>query len=442
MQEAISFYAGAGRSEIQYPAEIFPFREGHDMWTGVHDTPCVRAVILDAGIKTAIVSLEICILEPDFDERLRQAVSGITGIEKEHIWLSATHTVTSPHMRVHDRKFPGENPVSIQMRECVFRACQDAVQKAHESLRPAVLGSGRGTCSANINRIIPTRDGWWLGSGEEFACDHSVPVIKIADDSGAPIALLYSYHCELAVMDNSVMSDGGRHITADLAGAASRFVEQEYDGQTVALFLPGITSDQGPNFRAVRTVRGRGGSYRTVDIKEKAWLLLELEGERLGEQVLVAAEAAGCHPVEKPISIQYKVFRFPGQKMRGMPKPTDGPVKEWPFLPDEERTRSVEIMLLDQIALVSIGGLGIRTAQAIQERSPFAQTIITGGVSGSAGHRPTDGAKNMAEADLYEAAAFQARNSTFGKGAAEKMREDAVGFLNELYAANAPSSIR
>ena len=432
MSEQIRFRAGAGKSEILYSPDLFPFRDGPDLWTGIHDVPCARAVVLECGLRMLLLSLEIVLLDQELDDQVRSAAAELTGIPAQQIWISATHTVSTPHFLVRSHNSPEENALAARMRANILEAARAAVLQANSSVQDAVIGFGCGTCRANVNRVIRTKDGWWLGSGEEWPADHSVPVVRIDGKDHRTIAILYNYNCELAVMDKSVMSDGGRHITADLAGAASRFVESEYHDEAVALFLPGVSTDQGPAYRAVRTVRGRNGSYRCVDIKEQGWILLELEGERLGEQVLVAAEQVSCNVPTHHLLLEHRTFRFRGQKLRGLPRPDAGPVREWPFLPDEDRTRPVEVMVLDQTVLVSAGGIGIQTAQQIKARSPFANTIILSSLSGGAKRLPTDGQKYMAEESMYQKVAFQARNSEFAAGSAEKMLEDVVNLLQNI----------
>lgn len=434
MDERVRFRAGAGRSEIQYPLDAFPFRDGPDIWTGIHDVPCARAVVLECGVKTMVVSLEVVLIDRDLEAAIRDMAAEVSGIPADQIWLSATHTVSTPHFFVRPHNPPEENAFASRMRKRILEAARMAVERAKGNVQDAVLGFGCGTCRANVNRLIETKDGWWLGSGEEFTADHSVPVIRIDRQDGQPIAILYNYNCELAVMDKSVMSDGGRHVTADLAGAASRFVEAEYEGKIVALYLPGVSTDQGPAYKAVRTVRGRDGSYRSVDIKEAGWTLLELQGERLGEQVLVAAEQAKRSLPENPIRLEKDTFWFHSQRFKGVkPRPDAGPVKQWAPEPQEDKTRSVEAMVLDDTALVVADGIGVETALKIKEQSPFENTLILSSVSGSAKRLPTDGEKYMAEAWHYNSATFQARNSEFAKGSGEKMQENVIRFLHRIH---------
>lgn len=432
MRDQIRFYAGAGKSEIDYPLDIFPFRDGPDLWTGIHDVPCVRTAVLECGLRTLLISLEVVLLDRELEDQIKEEASSLTGIPKEQIWIMATHTVSTPHFFVRKHNSPEENARAFRMRANILQAARTAVKQANDKVQEATIGFGGGTCRANVNRVIQTGDGWWLGSGEEWPADHSVPVVRIDGKDGHPMALLYNYHCELAVMDRSVMSDGGRHVTADLAGAASRFIETEYNDEVVALFMPGVSTDQGPAYRAVRTVRGRNGSYRSIDIKEHGWILLELEGERLGEQVLVAAEQVNCSVPTQPIRLENRTFWFRGQKLQGLPNPNEGPVREWPFLPDQDRTRSVEVMILDHTALVSVGGIGVETAEKIKRMSPFANTIILADLNGGAKRLPTDGRKYMAEEIMYHRVSFQARNSEFAAGSAEKMLEDVLIFLHDV----------
>lgn len=429
----LQFRAGAGKSEIQYPAELFPFRDGPDIWTGIHDVPCARAVILECGKKMLFLSMEIVLMDRDLEAEIRDMAVEVSGIPAEQIWLSATHTVTTPHFFVRDHNPPEENAIASRMRKKYVEAAQAAITRANASIQRASIGFGKGTCRANVNRVIETRDGWWLGSGEEWTADHSVPVIRIDGAENQPIAILYNYNSEQAVMDKSVMSDGGRYVTADLSGAASRFVEAEYSDKVVALFLPGVSTDQGPAYKAVRTVRGRNGSYRSVDIKEAGWILLELQGERLGEQVLVAAEHIFCKAPQSPIRLENRTFWFPGQRFKGVkPRPDAGPVKQWIFERIEDKTRSVEVLVLGNSALVVADGIGVETAMKIKEQSPFENTILVSSVSGGAKRQPTDGEKYMAEKIHYDRVTFQARNSEFAKGSAEKMQEDVLNFLREI----------
>ena len=66
-------------------------------------------------------------------------------------------------------------------------------------------------------------------------------------------------------MNDSVMADGGRMVSGDLAGVTSRYLEDEYEG-AVAL-LCGAAGDQAP-FKAKYNYINRYGEICERDIHE------------------------------------------------------------------------------------------------------------------------------------------------------------------------------
>ena len=73
--------AGAGRSEIPMPVEMFPF----DSYTSIHDALNVRVLLLESNISVAFVSFEL--ITPPEDDSLKELVSNVTGIPTENIWF-------------------------------------------------------------------------------------------------------------------------------------------------------------------------------------------------------------------------------------------------------------------------------------------------------------------------------------------------------------------
>lgn len=424
--------AGAGKCEIDYPADIFPFQEGKDAWTGVHDVPCARVLVVEANIRFAYVSVEAVVLDGSTSARIKTAVSEAADVPVENVWVSSTHTVSTPHFFPVEHKTGEENPLGIMMNEHFVEAAAGAAGKAAQNVKPVRAGYAQGYCTVNTNRMIPTCEGWWLGNGEELPSDHAVPVIRLDGEDGVPVAIIFNYACELSVMDNSTMRDGGRHVTADLAGAASTLVEEEFGNDLVAIFMPGPSADQGPVYRSLRIERKSGGRYTQTDMQDDGWILLELAGRRLAEQIIVTADKAECNVDSLDAAAYCETYWLPGQQFRGLPNPLRAPIKEWKSTPAEDHTRSVEIMILNDMAIISAGGLSAATAMQIKESSPFAKTIITEAVSGRAKKLPSDGAKGMADARSYELGTVHAKNSEFGPGAAEKLVANLTEFLGRL----------
>lgn len=425
-------FAGAGREEIRFPGDIFPFKEGKDIWSGIHDIPCVRVLLFENDSRFGFISIETVFIRSDLAEEIKELVAGISGVAEDHLWLSLTHTTSTPHMFEWDYEGEGEENLGIRMQGFIKAAAADAAKTAAECMRPVSFGFGSGYCTVNANRMIPTCDGWWIGCNEEGPSDHSVPVIRLDDENGDPFIIIYSYACENSVMDGSIMRDGGRHITADLAGVTSGIVEKTFGGDVIAAFLPGLTGDQGPVYHAKRTIRGLNGSYDTVDIRDDGWLLLQLAAERLAEQVVLTAEKISCDNTEANVSLHCRTFTFPGQKLKGLPNPLKAPISDWVSVPDDDRTRTVEIFIINDLAIICAGGMSITAASKIKSISRFKHTVITDQVYGHVKALPTDGAKGMADAASYDLGTVHAKNSEFAKGSAEMMVENITGMLQNL----------
>ena len=424
-------FAGAGREEIRLPWNMFPFNEGPNIWTGIHDMPCVRVVLFENGSRFGFISIEMVFLEAELVAEIKRITSHISGISEDNLWVSVTHSTSMPHIFERDDDGSEDNPVR-KLKGCIVSATADAAKTAAESMRPVCFGCGTGYCTVNTNRMIPTKDGWWIGCGEEFPSDHTVPVIRIDDEAGKPFIIFYNYACELSVMDKSVMRDGGRHITADLSGAASAIIEKAYNHEVTAVFLPGPSSDQGPVYKACRVTRGINGTYQTTDIRDDGWMLLQLAGERLAEQVLVTAEKIKCSKGEAETFLYCETFTFPGQKLKGLSNPLKAPMKDWESVPDEDRTRSVEVFRADDLLIVAVGGLSTATVMELKKRSPFEKTIFTESIFGRAKMLPSDGAKGMADAESYDKGTVHAKNSEFAKGSAEMMKEHILEIFQNL----------
>ena len=94
-------------------------------------------------------------------------------------------------------------------------------------------------------------------------------------------------------MNDSVMADGGRMVSGDLAGVTSRYLEDEYEG-AVALFVWGLPETRAPLFKAKYNYINRYGEICERDIHEGGFVLVEELGRRLGENAVLVAEKIKC----------------------------------------------------------------------------------------------------------------------------------------------------
>jgi hypothetical protein len=297
------------------------------------------------------------------------------------------------------------------LRSLAAAALARAAAQAAAALRPARLGFGRGTSRVNVNRDVPTAEGWWLGANEDGITDQSVAVIRIDGLDGQPVAILANYAVQPSVMNESMLAGGGKLVTGDLAGAAVRHVEEQYGGGTVAMFLIGAAGDQAPYLTANRHTLDKDRNWSRTDLHEAGHVLVDLLGERLGNEVVRVSERVSCGALAgdlrvASVSVEVLAQRAPA-RFRDL-----RPVHSYHFQPDGTETVPVAVMLIGDVALVGLQAeLSSRTGLDIKQRSAFDRTVVMTMVNG--------GAKYMADAGSYDKITYAAMNSRYARGTAE-----------------------
>lgn len=292
--------AGAGKAEICFRREDFPLKA----FTGVHDGIHVRVLLLRREVTLALVSIELTSL-PAQAIRHFQAVCGETvGTEAGQVLISVTHTFSAPHIPMKIRT-EQEQKLAERLTARIDAALRAAAQQALDTLAEAAVEYGESACCLNVNRNVPTPEGWWIGRNEDAFSDHTVRVLGFRH-GGALFARVVSYDIQPSVMDQSEASGGGRLISGDLAGAACRALER--DGGVTALFLPGCAGDQAPLVRAVQTCAGV-----TCDLHEAGFVLAEQFGRYLAER---AAGAAAQPVTVNALCLRTASAALPEQRMK------------------------------------------------------------------------------------------------------------------------------
>jgi hypothetical protein len=266
-----------------------------------------------------------------------------------------------------------------------------------------------------------------LGGNAEGFSDTSLPVVRVDGNDGQPLALLLNPAVQPSIMDHSETKDGGKPVTADLAGAATRFVEQQYGGRTVAFFLVGAAGDQAPIFQANRYVQNRDGSTSRIDIREAGFTLVDIVGERLGSESLKVAEAIKT-TATPGIQVWRRSIEVPSQAgSRGLPTE---PVLSYKYEPGAKAQVPVVLMRIGDIVLVGLRPeLAASVGAQMKSHSPFAHTMVVTMVDG--------GAKYMADAASYDRFTYEARNSSYARGAAEMVAAGVKDLLDRMWQASA-----
>ncbi len=209
----------------------------------VHDRLYAKALALDdGGTRLVIVSMDavaiggICDVGDDFLPRLRERIERELGVPGPHVLVHATHTHPPGRLLCDD----GEQVSRVF----------DAVRRAHESLRPATIGVGRGREDRiAINRTLRLKDGRQWTIRHSNPCppedlveslgplDPEIGVLRIDDAEGRPLAVLYSYAC------HPLLGVPGGAVTGNFPAFSSRVIEQTLGGGVMAFFLLGAAGD-------------------------------------------------------------------------------------------------------------------------------------------------------------------------------------------------------
>jgi neutral ceramidase len=418
---ACALRASAARAPIGLPDALFP-TEG---LLGVHDTLHARVLLLDSGQRVALVSVELTSLPEEQVTLLREAVGQNAGLPAENVWMCVTHTLSAPHFVPEKMcKTSADRQKNGQLSAALFAAVRDASLRASARLAPARLGHGSGPCDVNVNRDVWTSDGWWLGRDEVGFSDKTLAVLRFETSYGSPIALLFCHPVRPAVTERPPGSDEPGLVTADLAGAASALVEQEYGGEVTALFFMGAAGDQAPALAdegSWSTAKDRGVPPENAG--NRAHALAESIGARLGAEVVRLSNSIKCQPCAVPIVVDRAQVELAGQEM--IQTQLLRPSKRLVFASGQPRSEQVEVVRIGDIALVGVRPeLSCRTGVDIRQRSPLPATLVLTMVNGAA--------KYMAEDLAYERITYEAMNSPFARGSAEVLADKAVGLLQDM----------
>lgn len=429
---------GVGKATIHYTEEMFPnFRENY---THVHDDSYVQVLIVEAGIRFALVACGT-VMVPEGRE-IKVKLAELLDIAPENLILHGKHVLSAPHCDrmsveqfIHRAEHMMHKTVSREeaevfvyrdhlMVDAVHHAIMEAAKVASQNMKEAKMGFALGYSEANVNRVVYTNKGWWQGNNPEGVTDRTLPVLRFDDMEGNPIAILFNCNTAPGVLENSFLSDGRRAVSGDMAASAERFIDAAYEN-VVSIYTTGATGDQWQAQRALFDFVDRKGNQTVTDLHEQGFLLVDMLGTRLGEQVVRAADGIVTKPFAGTASLHNFVFRYPGQLVSVWENA--GATTDCQFVVDGEREAGLTILAMGDLAIMFCGvEMGVRTYAAIKKRSPFAHTFLLEFAN-------QQGGGYMVEQDLYEKMCYQSRKSRFAAGAAEKFREDIIQSLHAVY---------
>ena len=404
--------AGAAAADIS-PQE-FPIRVignfGVTLAKSVHDPLHARAVVLEDGMKIAIVLVDSCFVKREEMDRAKALASKQTGIPMNRILISATHTHSAP-----PSKAEVGNQIEERYVERLVSQTASAIVQANARLAPARIGwevvpvpdevfnrrwfmreggivadpFGATTDKARMNPPPGSKDLVHPAGGT----DPGFSIVSIQSADGKPLALLGNYSLHY------VGGVPGPEVSADYFGEFSRQVGQSLaagDPSFVAMLTNGTSGDVNNNDFV--HPRPRAEPYARI-------------GVVAGKLARHAAEAAGRiqYTESAPVKIAERELRLRFRR----PTPEQLSFAKMALEANDESKLPRNAKAYAQRALslnsgpefadlklqgIRIGGLGIATIPCevfteigitIKELSPFRPTFTIELANGHYGYLPT-----------------------------------------------------
>jgi len=184
-----------GITHANWGAQIHTRAEGIDL-----DLWATALVAASGQTQVAIVDLDLLDCPMFLVTATREAITRLTGIQANHIRISASHTHSAGNL------WPAWFPDGKEMIPAYVNSLPEriagAVWEAQRNLRRARIAAGLGHSQVAVNRRLwhPEQKRIILGRNWDGFADHEMVVARIDDEQEQPIATLVNYSCHPTIM--------------------------------------------------------------------------------------------------------------------------------------------------------------------------------------------------------------------------------------------------
>ena len=411
--EVAELITGCSRCEIVFPESFFPTEgfvvQAHPLF--------VRTLALGENNPFVYVSIEMTSLPDDTVAQLRSAAAETAGTGRDRVWITVTHTFSAPHiLPEHVLKTDTDRQRRQLLQNLLLEPIAASVREAMEHRREAALTLTQGDSETVCSRDIELAEGWWIGCGGKGPADRTLTVLQWKTGNDL-LAVLLHLNLQPSVLDGTGAADG-KCVSGDVAGLACAVLEKRYPGAT-AIFMIGAAGDTAPVRKAKGYMPADGG-WAEQDLHEAGIAVAEELGEQLASETAEIMKFPGIPLAGAPMLNEATVI-VPAKKMnRNLHELKPARSCEWE--PDGEVEQPLSVLTIGELALIGVKPeLTYVTDRRIKQESPFPFTLVTTLVNG--------GAKYMADRNCYERCMYEAVNSPFAPGAAERLAQSAVTML-------------
>jgi neutral ceramidase len=207
-----------------------------DLWVRV-------LAIQDArGRKAVFITSDLLGFPKKMSDRIRNMIAVRYGLTRSQIILSYSHTHSGPVLSdaliniypLDENQAQVIKDYSTGLEKQIVELTGDALGK----LVPVKIFSGSGITRFQVNRRNNSEARLTPQTQLNGPNDYAVPVLKVTDQSGSLLAVIFGYACHATVLDIY-------QISGDYPGFAEAELEKAHSG-TAAMFFQGAGADQNP----------------------------------------------------------------------------------------------------------------------------------------------------------------------------------------------------
>jgi hypothetical protein len=195
--------------------------------------------------KLVIVTCDIINFKRTFSNRVAERVKAKYGMPRENLVLFASHCHSGPTpVEGSDRTSESDREKfknNIEYTRELENKIVDVIGEALGKMEPASLSYCIGRAHFALNRREKTDRGIKLGKNPAGPTDEGVPVVRVQNSSGKPLAILFGYACH-----NTTHRPDMMRIDPDYAGYAQDRIEADNPG-AIAMFVTGCAGDADPH---------------------------------------------------------------------------------------------------------------------------------------------------------------------------------------------------
>ncbi len=217
----------------------------------IRDDLHARAVVLSDGrTRVAIISLELICVDSDFVDKAKALIEAETGLDSDHVMITATHTHTGPEVRLVGNKVSRNEAWLAGLP----RLIADAVRQAREHSIPVTLRAGKVATDGYVfNRLFKRRDGTeQMGRGGDASdllgpagpVDPDLQTLSFVDEKGTVRGIIFN----LGMHGGPTIGGGDADfISADWPGEVARHLRLLYGPDVLPMYLQGSCGDTWPH---------------------------------------------------------------------------------------------------------------------------------------------------------------------------------------------------